>query len=198
VAVLTLYRIVDLWGNVDFLLTKIEWLRATSTGLWAALLSGLIAVVTSLNWNVVQLVLYLAGIGWILLTSAPRSREPEQLPLPEAPPAPKPRDLQQLKQAVARLLLKRIEHGETLAQGGDEAAMERWDRDTQLLVMAIWGEEARARYADERGYHFYRPVETIALRLERLRDLGRRLDFDDPPIVPDFDPEYWGRVPRWG
>jgi hypothetical protein len=188
---LTLYRVVDLWGNVDFLLTKIEGLRSTTMGVWAALLSGLIAVVTSLNWGLVQLLLYLAGIGWILLASAPRTQGPEQLSLPEAPPAPKRRDPQQLKEAVAKLLLKAVEHGATLAQGGDWDAMFRWDGNTRALVVAIWGEQTGNHYGDARGAYPLSPYEVVRVRLERLRDLGRRLEFDDPPIRPDFDPEQW-------
>jgi hypothetical protein len=185
-----LYRLVDAWGNIDFLLNKFEILKTAGASLWATIVSASAWAVTAFNSNVIQALIYLAGIAWILLTSAPRETGPVQLSLPDPLPG-KPNPKEQ-RAAVERLLTRAIRHGETLIHSDDVAAVVRWDRKTLSLIDAIWGADERNRYANMSGYsQFVTLNQTVEVKIERLRDLGRRLEFNDPPIRSDFNPGNW-------
>lgn len=181
---LTLYRVIDAWGNLDFPFTKFEWLQAIGVSIWSA--------VTSLNWNLVQVLLYVSGIAWILLTSSPYRAEPLQLTLPEPKEKLRRRDPAQLKNAVLQLLLRAIKHGEVLVHSDTVSLAAKWDQKNVAMIRAAWGDDEVKRYLNEDGYRVYSIQDMLAVRIEKLKDIGRRVEFDDPPIHQDFVPEQWG------
>lgn len=189
------WHILSAWSNVDFLLTKVQVLRDLVLGVSGTVIQTVVAAFSHLNWNLVQAILYLFGIGWILLTSAPGKPAAAEISASAtvaAEPKVKRRSPKELKKAALDLLLKALKHGEVLHQSDDWDLAQQWDLRNTRLIRAAWGEAELKRYLDDTGYRTYSAADLIAIRMNKMRDIGRRLEFDDPPIQSDFVPEQCG------
>jgi hypothetical protein len=191
-----IWRGIDAWGNVEFVFSKAEGVRS-------AFSSGVGAIKSFFAENVsasgIQWVLLIGGLAWVFIAAtrvAPSGSRSESPQLELSLSTTKRRDPKKVMAGVAQLLVKTIRHGDTLSRGDDRAAMRRWDENTLALVSAIWGAATAEQYSDLSGYvYMLSQAEVLAIRIARLQDWGRRLEFNDPPILESFIPEQWGYDP---
>lgn len=176
-----LWWAVKAWATVEFFLAKLPLLQEAIRSLPEVVPSYLTA-------PVLQTILVVSGLVWLWLTAIRMPAPPAQAAATAAdPPRRKPRSQRELREVLEPLLVRALQHGEAIHAAYDWKLAREWEERTAGLILAAFGEEERARFAETA--YFSSPRELVQYRMEKLMALGRRLEFT--AIRDDFDPKRW-------
>ena len=197
-AVFGLWKAIGVWGDVDFLLSKLaqarSWFGAIPSvaAIRAALAEHLTAVV--LQWS-----LLIAGLVWLFIATSSRTGVPESArsesqqgaaPVLPTPVARRPKQRAELEREVGKLLTRAYKHGEVLLHSNDWTLARRWATQTHGMIYAAFGQEEAERFNNvDEGFSYEGPFHVMQQRLAKIADLGRRFPFTK--VRDDFEPERW-------
>jgi hypothetical protein len=192
------YLSIDVWGNYDFISGKVPQIResvaATAASVVTVLLSGTF-------FNVVTAAMLISGGIWMLVSGMRRGDQvrtersvatsvPPESPVPSpslAPRALSQRQREQRKLAATAYLTRLFNEGKALSESNADSELFRsWDTRTVGFVRAAYGEAEVTRYLNTSERPLYTVPEVIDWRLQKLAELGRRLEFTE--LREDFDP----------